>query len=346
MLDIVVIGGGPVGLAAALHAHRLGLRCVVVEQRSGVLDKACGEGIMPGGLRALRELGVDPAGHALTGVRYVAGDRSVSAGFGPAGTGRGVRRTTLHRTLLDTVAEAGIEVVAARAGLPAQDDEGATTPLSTRGALRSRYVLAADGLHSATRRGLGLDRPVGAPARYGLRRHHAVQPWTDHVEVHWARDAEAYVTPVGERLVGVAVLSSARRSVDAHLDAFPTLRARLAGAKVEGRDLGAGPLRRSASRRVAGRVLLVGDAGGYVDALTGEGVMLGVAQAAAAVESVSVGDAAGYDRRWRVLTRRHTALTLGLVGATRLRVPRAALVPAAGLLPGVFGSVVRSIASS
>ncbi|NEB51506.1 monooxygenase, partial [Streptomyces griseus] len=92
-------------------------------------------------------------------------------------------------------------------------------------------------------RSLGLDRPVAGPGRYGLRRHYPLAPWTDHVEVHWSRHGEAYVTPVGEHLVGVAVLSRDRRPYDRHLAAFPALAARLADSAGATPVRGAGPLR-------------------------------------------------------------------------------------------------------
>ena len=84
--------------------------------------------------------------------------------------------------------------------------------------------------------------------------------------------------------------------------ASPLLRERLTGERVA-QVLGAGPLRQRARRRVAGRVLLVGDAGGYVDALTGEGIALGLAQARAAVAAVGGGDPARTSRRPRRLGR-------------------------------------------
>src|SRR5262245_45229395 len=62
--------------------------------------------------------------------------------------------------------------------------------------VRARWLLAADGLHSPVRHQLGLSRPARSAHRWGLRRHYAVKPWSDLVEVHWAEDAEAYVTPV------------------------------------------------------------------------------------------------------------------------------------------------------
>ena len=90
MTDLVIAGGGPVGLAAALYAVRAGLSVVLYEPRAGTIDKACGEGLMPGAVAALAGLGVHPAGHRLRGIRYIAGDRRAHADF-RAGPGLGVR---------------------------------------------------------------------------------------------------------------------------------------------------------------------------------------------------------------------------------------------------------------
>src|SRR5512132_657336 len=109
--DLVVVGGGPVGLAAALYAVGSGLSAVVLEPRQGAVDKACGEGLMPGGVRALAALGVNPVGWDLVGIRYVCGWRQAEADFS-AGPGRGVRRTELHTALRSAAAAAGVKIFA------------------------------------------------------------------------------------------------------------------------------------------------------------------------------------------------------------------------------------------
>ena len=155
------------------------------------------------------------------------------------------------------------------------------------------------------------------PARYGLRQHYGIRPWGDHVEVHWGTHGEAYVTPVADDLVGVAVLSKQRNAWSDSLAEFPDLRERLDGAPVVTSVRGAGPLRQRTTRRVAGRVLLAGDASGYVDALTGEGISLGLAHARAAVAAFAAGDPQSYERSWRVASRRYALLTHTLVQVTR-----------------------------
>ena len=99
-------GGGPVGLAAAIEARLAGLDVIVVEPRVGPIDKACGEGLMPGAVPALARLGVHPRGFPLRGVDYRDGRRNAAHRF-VAGNGLGVRRTTLHAALRARAEELG-----------------------------------------------------------------------------------------------------------------------------------------------------------------------------------------------------------------------------------------------
>lgn len=346
MIDLLVVGGGPAGLAAAIHAARGGLETVVVEARAVPVDKACGEGLMPSGVGALRSLGVEVAGPggargglggvALRGVRYLDAYRSVEAPFHP-GWGLGVRRTALHAALYRRAVELGVRWQAGRVTGVRQDGESVTAA-----GQRARWLIAADGLHSPVRRALGLGLADRGPRRYGLRRHYRMAPWTDFVEVHWSQEGEAYVTPVGSDLVGVAVLSSQRCGFEAHLRRFPRLAERLAGPAATA-VRGAGPLRQRVRSRVAGRVLLAGDAAGYVDALTGEGLALGLASAEAAVRCVRWGRPAEYEALWRRLSWRHRMLTGALVQASGRAVTARRVVPAATRLPAVFGAVVRAL---
>ena len=340
MRDLIVAGGGPVGMAVALHAQRAGLDVVVREPRTGPIDKACGEGLMPGAVAELASLGVTPRGHDLAGIHYLdvaAGGDGVSAPF-TAGPGRGVRRTVLHAALTDRLAEVGIQVEPrAVESVQVTDDH-----VEVDGD-RARYLIAADGLHSPTRRLLGLEanRP-GRQRRFGLRCHVQQAPWSSFVEVHWSARAEAYVTPVDDDLVGVAILAEAGSSFDDLLADFPLLSRRLVGER--SRVRGAGPLRQRVRSRSAGRALLVGDAGGYIDALTGEGLALGLAHARAAVECLAADRPERYARQARRLGLRQELLTHALLVATEHQALRRRLVPAAERLPRVFSVAVNQLA--
>ncbi len=338
MRDLVVAGGGPVGLAVALHAARAGLDVSVREPREGPIDKACGEGLMPGAVAELEDLGVRPAGHPLAGIRYLDGSgagESAEATF-RFGMGRGVRRTTLHAALTTPLADAGVPLDPR----PVKSVHDLGDHLVVDGE-PTRYLIAADGLHSPVRRLLGLEVAAGGRRRFGLRCHVAQAPWTPFVEVHWSPRAEAYVTPVADDLVGLAVLTDAGTSFDDVLRDFPVLSERLTGDRTK--VLGAGPLRQRARRRVAGRVLLVGDAAGYVDALTGEGIAVGLAQARAAVGCVVAGDPERYEAQARRLSRRHELLTHALLRATAHPLVRRQLVPMAARAPWLFSAAVNQL---
>lgn len=339
--DVLIAGGGPIGLATALELHARGMTAVVLEPREGTIDKACGEGLMPGALAALSRLGIDPAGHPLRGIRYQDARRSVTHRYRSA-VGRGVRRTVLHDALRARAAEVGIETRRERVDDIAQHDDAVVV-----GTMRARWLIGADGLHSTVRTATGLDRPARESARgarrFGLRQHFAVAPWSDLVDVTYLPAAELYVTPVDEGTVGVAVLAPRPLDLTTAIEQAPALRERLAAAGQASSLRGAGPLRQRTRARTGGRVALVGDASGYVDALTGEGLRVGLAQAQVLADCLAAGSLAGYERAWARSTRDFRVLTAGLLAAASSPA-RGLIVPTARALPGVFGAVVERLA--
>lgn len=337
MIDVLVAGGGPVGLGTAILAVQAGFSVAVVEPRAAPIDKACGEGLMPEAVAALRAMGVEPPGVPLRGIRYISGACAAEGRFA-RGSGLGVRRTTLHAALFARARALGVRRVDGRVTAISQDDESVEAA-----GLRARWLVAADGLHSPLRRLLGLSLPRRAPARYGVRRHFAVAPWGDKVEVHWAPDAEAYVTPVTPDTVCVALLFSrpGRGGFEGELTRFPALAERLGPPTT--RALGAGPFEQRVRRRVVGRVLLVGDAAGYLDPLTGEGVRLGLASAQALVRCLRADRPRAYEHAWRLVARRYWLMTRGLLLLRRSPL-RPALVPLLRRCPWLFDLALDQLA--
>ena len=152
------------------------------------------------------------------------------------------------------------------------------------GLVEARLIVGADGLNSSVRRHAGLELPARGRRRYGLRRHVRTAPWNDLVEVHWSDRAEAYVTPIARDCVNVAFLwhehgLPEKVSFDALLEDFPALRDHVRDAPAESEARGAGPLAQRVKARTAAGIALIGDAAGYVDAITGQGLSLAFASA-------------------------------------------------------------------
>jgi flavin-dependent dehydrogenase len=307
-VDVFVIGGGPAGLATAIAARRRGLSVVLADGAVPPIDKPCGEGLMPDGVEALRQLGItvpDGEAYPFRGIRFVSDGAKAEAAF-PRGTAYGIRRTDLHRAMLDQAAACGVHMLW----------QAAVTGLHPEGALvagelaRARWVVGADGSSSRVRSWAKLDRneldaPPKKNLRFAFRRHYRVAPWTAFMELHWGRHCQVYVTPVSREEVCVALISSSQKlRLDGALGEFPELCARLENAEFASRERGAITITRRLRRVYRGRTVLVGDASGGVDAITGEGLCLTFRQAALLGECLASGDLARYQKGHRALIRR------------------------------------------
>lgn len=300
--DVFVIGGGPAGLAAAIAARQRGFEVTVADGAEPPIDKACGEGLMPETLFALRDLGVtvDPAeGLAFRGVRFVGKREQVDASF-PFGMGIGLRRQVLHQKMIEQAQRLGVRLLW-RTTVTGLCPEGAIADGKT---IAARWVVGADGIRSRVRRWSGLEAHALARPRYAFRRHYHVAPWTDCVEIHWGRNAQSYVTPVGRQDLCVVLISRNPAVRSASIAAeFPELAEHLAHAEA-GPETGAVTLTCSFDRVYRDRVALIGDASGSVDAITGEGLCLSFHQATALADAFESGDLSRYQAAHRRLARR------------------------------------------
>jgi flavin-dependent dehydrogenase len=341
MNDLAIVGGGPAGLATAIWAAQRGLSSVVLEQRLLPLDKACGEGLMPPGVAALAAMGVEVPAWGRTpfvGIRYIDG-AVIAEGRFQGGPGWGVRRTALVQGMVGRARALGVDM---RYGCPAsawRRSAGGRVEVETpRGSVQARVLVGADGLVSRVRREAGLGRQRRDQGRFGVRRHYRLAPWSSFVEVYWGDGAEAYITPVGASLVGIAFLwDGTGETFDDLLARFPALRDRLGDAPTESETRGGGPFRQRVRRRHTEDVALVGDAAGYLDALTGEGLTLAFHCAGALVEVLAHGKSLrAYESDYRRLSRTYYWVT-GLLLAVRKR-PwlRRRMMNALARQPGLF----------
>jgi flavin-dependent dehydrogenase len=334
--DVFVVGGGPAGLAAAIAAARKGLSVVVADGSEPPIDKACGEGMMPETQAALSGLGVDlPArtGWNFRGIRFVQADREISAAF-PEAQGIGIRRPVLHQVLIDAAEQCGVRFLwkTAVAGI-----ETNGVRLGDR-RVGARWIIGADGATSRVRKWADLDDTVQRAQRLASRRHYRVRPWSDYMEIHWGKRAQAYVTPIANEEVCVVIMGDAADDVkfDRALEELPSLREKLAGAELGSRERGAVTVMHRLRRVARGNVALVGDASGGVDAITGEGLRLAFRQAAALAEAMQAGDLSEYQHVHRELQQRPLRMGKLMVQFGRREGIRERMMRAMSVRPELF----------
>ena len=305
---VLVIGGGPAGLAAAIAARAKGFDVTVADGAKPPIDKACGQGLLPGTIAALRELGVAICpgdGQDFRGVRFVDGATSAEASFLGA-TGFGVRRTVLHQKMVERAQECGITLLW---NTPVAGLSGGGAILGGK-VVKARWIIGADGIHSRVRRWAGLNAKGQQEIRYAQRRHFRVSAWTDYMEIHWGKKAQVYVTALGNDEACVALISrDPRMRLQDAWKEFPRLAGHLRHAQPSSAERGAVTVTRKLDQVYKGNIALIGDASGSVDAVTGEGLCLSFQQAIALAGALSSGKLENYQRDHRQLARRPNTMS-------------------------------------
>ncbi len=349
MADVVIAGGGPAGATLALLLGRAGLRVELYDAHRFPRDKPCGEGIMPAGVAVLERLGLREAvgGRTLATVRYHGFGLSAEAPF-PTRDGRPVvaiaqRRLHLDETLLAAArAHPNVQVFEAAPVEGAVVEKGRAIGLRVGGELRrGGLVVGADGIGSAVRGSLGLDRRTGGPGRVGVRMHFRLAaPGPDRLEIFVGHGRELYVAPLpdGELLLAAlcpagALGNGARAALQRWCAEEPLIATWLEGATPLTPPAGRAPLTRRARAGFAPGAVLLGDAAQATDPLTAGGIAhaLCTAERLAAVVpyALTEGDRwlARFDRDRRRLLRPHGWLTRALVSlVTRPALARATMV--------------------
>jgi flavin-dependent dehydrogenase len=329
--DVLVIGGGPAGLAAAIAVRLKGFDVTVVDSARPPIDKACGEGLPPAGVEMLRRLGVSLSSDGtlpLRGIRFVDHGASVEASY-PFAPGLALRRTRLHQVLVDRASALGVRLLWG-------------TPVNETAKLPScRWLVGADGQNSGVRRAAGLDAASWESLRFGFRRHYRISPWTDFVEVHWGARCQIFVTPVSEEEVGVALLSrDSHLRLDTAIREFPALQRKLHGAQASSAERGGVTVSRRLHRVFRGSTVLVGDASGSVDAISGEGLSLSFHQSIALSEALCSGDLAAYQAEHTRLARRPVCVAGLLLLLDRFPSLRRSALRMLALEPPIFGKLL------
>ncbi|NUN51250.1 MAG: FAD-dependent monooxygenase [Planctomycetaceae bacterium] len=173
--DIAIVGGGPAGLACSIEAASRGLSVVLLERRAFPCDKACGEGVMPEGLRVLEALGIrallSPNDCApFRGIRYEQEDGSWAEGSLPDGGGLGIRRVALSAAMVARAREEGVDLREQAFVKGFQRAPNSVLLDTSLGPIEASLLIAADGLASPLRRAAGREGRLGELVAMGSRR--------------------------------------------------------------------------------------------------------------------------------------------------------------------------------
>jgi flavin-dependent dehydrogenase len=334
-----VIGGGPAGLAAAIAARLKGFDVTVADAAQPPIEKACGEGLMPDALAALERLGVTigPDQSApFRGIRFVDDGGSVTASF-PVRRGVGIRRIRLHQLLLDRASEVGVRMLWGRR-VSGISEAGASIAGQE---ILCRWVIGADGQNSRVRCWAGLESTRSESRRFGFRRHYRLAPWSDYMEIHWGPGHQMYVTPVGDEEVCVALITrDSRLRLDDALGCYPELARKLGGAVAMTAERGAVTISRRLRRVYSGSTVLLGDASGSVDAITGDGLCLSFRQAIALADALAIGDLRSYESAHRSLGWRPAFMGRLMLSLDRSTWLRRRVIRALSSNPEIFANLL------
>jgi flavin-dependent dehydrogenase len=369
MVDVLVAGAGPAGAIAAWRLARAGVRVMLVDREKFPRHKLCGDTLNPGAVALLRSLRLpnDPLDSALplAGMLVTGPQARVEARYGSGIVGRAIERRALDQWLLSEAIAAGAEFeegVTVREALV--DASGAGTIV--RGArvaikgssgnridLHARMTLAADGRASVLARSVGLATYSPSPRRWAFGTYASgVSGTTDVGEMHIRGRKYIGVAPIASDLCNVCVVTGPRPPARSPLDvvrneiqADPMLRDRFSRARFESPVTVLGPLAVNASACGTDGLLLAGDAAGFIDPMTGDGLHLALRGALLAAEEIAgvlaSGDSESAPARLEAARRAALSGKLRFNRALRRLVETPAAVDAAGWVAQLAPAAVR-----
>lgn len=321
--DVLVVGAGPAGSSLAASLAAAGRSVTLVEAVRHPRPKACAEYASPRIAEELDRLGPAAAAWradalAVRGMRVIRGDDAVDVRYADDRGPRpawGLDRTRFDALLAATAEESGARLLD-RTSFDGAERAGSGWSVTVRRngtprEIRARWLIGADGARSRVTHRLGVERQVRMPRRLGLVAHYESDPeLDDHGEMHIGPRHYVGLAPLaGGRLnVGMALPADGHGPAETRfaeaIQALPAVAARLAGRRRLTPIRGASPIGHRVARAAGPGWMLIGDAAGFVDPFTGEGIYRALRSARAASEALNAGDEGAAER---YLSARRTA---------------------------------------
>ena len=326
MIDVLIAGAGPAGSIAATVLARAGARVLVLDRARFPRPKLCGDTLNPGALAVLQRLGLGCAAAAsipLAGMIVTGDDGTRVVGKYEGVSGRAISRSEFDAALMMAAAGAGARieqgVLVQGPVIDTSGDQPIVTGLKITGrqgkclTIRARMVIAADGRYSRVARALGLSRAASWPRRWAMGAYFEnVGGLTQFGEMHVRRTHYMGVAALAKGLTNACVVTpnlGGRHPADilmTTLTGDAQLRERFAGARMVTAPICLGPLAIDASAAGARGLLLAGDAAGFVDPITGDGLRFAIRGAELAAREALDALENGSDRAHvRLLASRH-----------------------------------------
>jgi flavin-dependent dehydrogenase len=336
--DVLVVGGGVAGSATARELGRRGLKVLLLEKARHPRPKPCGEGLLPHGVAALRAMGLECPGVPVRGLRYVSHGGAVAETDFPQGHGIVVRRERFDAYLFEQAASTpNVEALCGTA----YDPRRWSAP----------WTVGSDGLNSAFHADAAFGARKPKIRRVGLSTHvEGLHFDRERVEVLFHPGGEVYLAPSedGDALVACLYRTDSLPSgadngqrVLKTLRSVPALRDRCGDLNFTTPVLGAGPLGLSLRTALSGQVLLVGDAAGAPDPVTGEGMSLALLSANLLAEALEAGDPNAYAAGRRLLGRNADWLSKWILRASRYGWIADRVVASLAQRPDLFSKLVQ-----
>jgi geranylgeranyl reductase family protein len=306
VVEVLIAGAGPAGSAAAIALARAGVRVLLVDRARFPRPKLCGDTLNPGALAVLERLGVSLSGVAslpLDGMRVTSGRGTVVTGSYGRHQGLAIRRDVLDQAMLQAAARAGAQVEeGVRVTGPLLDESGG--PAVVRGAVLdvssrplrvpAAWTIGAEGRRSPLALALRLSEHPARPRRWAIGAYYeGVAALSRYGEMHLRRGHYVGVAPLADGLANACVVTADRRRLarpqellQETFERDPLLRERFADARRVSAIQCVGPLAVQARGCGMTGLLLAGDAAGFIDPMTGDGVRFALRGGLLAAEAI------------------------------------------------------------